>query len=204
MFTGMSDFSTHLTDDESDDEQVRDGYDDAVQTPGTDEQDRGDHAPTKVTQARVPSGLDRRGARQFARRVLTTRAALGELEPADVDVLERLTGERKLVRGNLDELAVVLSTADGSGAGTALGATRDLLALQDPMDAVVEATMLATDHPDTFREVFALTRDLGVHDLARTPAGHEVKAARALVGAFTSTDTTTVAARLDRLVELLG
>lgn len=194
MFQVMSDFPTHTqahdTDDHAQDSPVQ-----PAEKPA---------ARASVPAAKAPAGMDRRAARGFARRVLATRSALAGLDAGDVEILARISGERKTVRGDLDELAVVLSTAEDSGAGSALASTRDLLGMDDPMDAVVEATMLAADQPDTFREVFSLTRDLGVHDLARTPAGHEVKAARALVQALRDADTTDISARLDRLVELLG
>lgn len=204
MFTDMSDFPTHDTHQDAGDQYGHQAVDTQQTTePERERTRRSAKAPT----AKPPAEMDTRAARGFARRVLHTRQVLGELEAGDVAILERVSGERKATKGSLDELAVVLSTStDGSGGKEVLSATRDLLAQVDdsPMEAVVTATMLAADSPDVFREVFNLTRELGVHDAARTPSGHEVKAASALVQAAQGGDTAAALARLERLTGLLG
>lgn len=202
MFIGMSEFPTH-----NQQPSIHDGHRQDQETSPVTDTATEPARPTRVTAAKPPAEMDTRAARGFARRVLGTRKALGELESGDVEILERVSGEKKTVRGNLDELAVVLSTSTGSGGGRdVLTATRDLLAKvsESPMEAVVEATMLAADSPDVFREVFSLTRELGVHDTARTPSGHEVKAASALIQAAQGSDASAALARLERLTGLLG
>ncbi|WP_114906764.1 hypothetical protein [Ornithinimicrobium murale] len=160
----------------------------------------------KAPAAKPPAGMDTRSARAFARRVLSTRAVLDTVESGDVAILERVSGERKATKGNLDELAVVLATSTGGSGKDILTATRDLLSkvTDSPMEAVVEATMLAAESPEVFREVFSLTRELGVHDTPRAPSGHEVKAASALVQAAQNSNTAAAMTRLEALTDLLG
>lgn len=203
MFTYMSEFPTH--------DQQQGTYDDhqGTTSPAHEPEPRQPAAkPARVSAAKVPSDMDTRAARAFARRVLSTREVLSELGSGDVAILERVSGERKATKGSLDELTVVLATSGGGSGGgkDVLTATRDLLAKVsgNPMEAVVEATMLAADSPEVFREVFSLLRELGVHDAARTPSGHEVKAASVLVQSAQQADTGTALARLERLTELLA
>lgn len=161
----------------------------------------------RATPGKHPAGMDTRAARSFARRVLAARADLDALTAGDVALLERLTGEKKLIKGSLDELTVVLVSGSGSGRATGpLVATADLLsaAAGDPLEAVVEATLLAADSPEVFREVFSLARELGVHDLPRTPSGHEVLAATTLIQACREADLDAVQARLARLSGLIA
>lgn len=198
MFISMSEFPTHNPYPD------QDNHHSPVPEP---EQPKPAGRKPKVSPGKPPAGLDTRAARTFARRVLSTRQVLDTIEPSDVTILERVTGERKTTRGDLDELAVVLSAPGDSGAGKdVLTSTRDLLSKvgDDAMGAVVDATMLAADSPDVFREVFALTRELGVHDTPRAPSGHEVKAASALVQAARDGDVGAALARIEALTDLLA
>lgn len=167
--------------------------------------DKAKAAPKPKAKSGRTGTISHRAARLLARNVLATRANLGSLDAQDIALLERLSGEPKAVRDDLDELAVALS-APGAAATAALdavGALRDLLSEPDPFEQMVSATTLATDHADTFREIWALSRELGLHENARVPAGPEVKAARELCKALEQTDTQTTD-RLERLTALFG
>lgn len=162
-------------------------------------------APKRSRTKAAKADLDPKVARALARQTLATAQTLRQLSHEDLSLLERLAGERA---GSADVETLTVALVAGASAGRArevITATTSLLQLApgDPVDAVVEATMLAVDSPEVFREVFTLTRDLGVHDTARMPAGHEVKSAKTLVQSLTDPDPD-VLPRLNRLAELFG